>query len=145
MPKLKPEDELRNDWINVFNCIPDMQHERIENIARNGTPDYAYCLNGVNGWIEFKVHYGKLPGRCAHWTGPQRKWMRDRKESNTIFLLLRVQGYDVLLDTIYANMFEEFGVDYRGVFNYPVKYRSEDVKSLNIDLECLGKELQGVC
>tara|TARA_R100000656_G_scaffold37588_1_gene31713 strand:+ start:366 stop:803 length:438 start_codon:yes stop_codon:yes gene_type:complete len=145
MPKLKPEDELRNDWINVFNRIPNMQHERVENIARNGTADYAYCLNGVNGWIEFKVHYGKLPGRCSHWTGPQRKWMRDRGESNTVFLMLRVQGYDVLLDTTCANIFEKYGIENQEDSNYPVKYRSEEVKSLNINLNCLEEELLGLC
>ena len=86
MGRRKPEDQLCYDWGILFNRMENVQgHERIENSVKNGTPDYTYTIGGVNGWIEYKVITS--PKRSTtklnlrHWTGPQRKWLLDRRTS----------------------------------------------------------------
>lgn len=106
---MKQEAKQVQYWERVFNRIPGIAHERIENKVKSGTPDYAYCINGVNGWIEFKVADG-VPKRketalkLGHWSGLQRVWMQARHTCPTVFFFLRVGEYDYILNT--HTMFE---------------------------------------
>ena len=104
---LKPEDQLREDWIPVFNKVIGLSHHRVENKIGSGTPDYAFTTeNGTNGWIEFKCTKAPklmllrsvLPS-IKGWKGLQRNFMRDRAKSKSCFLLLRVGDTDYLMGT----------------------------------------------
>ena len=108
---MKPEAQQRSDWAPILNSVEGLVREPVENMIKSATPDEAYTLKGVNGWIEYKV--GEAPKnhkrpirKLSHWTGLQREWMRKRYLSPTIFLLLRIEDYDYILNTK-----EMFGIE----------------------------------
>jgi len=131
---MKPEAQQTKDWIKVFNLIPGVEgHERIENKIGNGTPDFAYCIEGVHGWIEFKVHpapkrsTGKI-GKIQHWKGMQREWMQKRYTSPTVFLVLRIGDRDYILNTHVMFSFEEMSLWELQQQAYSVAVNSEITK-----------------
>jgi len=146
--KLKPEDAMVKEWSKIFNLTPGMlAHERIENTAANGTPDYAYCIDGINGWIEFKVHakprdIEKRIAKVKHWKGLQREWMRARYSCPTVFLFLRVRDIDYIFNTNTMFTFEK--EQYTILMeDHPTKYDNTDLKG-NVDLFTLRNILRGV-
>ena len=143
---MKPETRQRMDWVPIFNLTPGMQaHERIENSVQNGTPDYTYTLDGINGWIEFKVHKPlkdplKKIGSLRHWSGLQREWMRARYLSPTVFLFLRVGAWDFILDT--RNMFNVEEMRYQDMLDSSIlkvdMSRKEDLNLLDLRRKLRG-------
>lgn len=149
MSILKPEDQQRLDWVKVFYRIPEMMFERVENKIGCGTPDMAYCINGINGWIEFKVQT-KGPASMhlknitvEHWLGLQREWMRQRYLSPTIFLFLRIGDLDFIFDVHTMFRFEEKTLGYL-IDNHKWIYRMEGQKWSPLMLEVLKQKLLGV-
>jgi hypothetical protein len=107
----KPEQKQYERWARLMHLLPgQVAYQRIENTVLSGTPDFAYTIDGVNGWIEFKVaHEPKkesTPVKLRHWSPVQRAWMTNRSESKTVFLVVRVGEYDFLLDYNEMILFE---------------------------------------
>jgi len=75
---------------------------RIENTCSRGTPDTAYSMDGVHGWIElkFEKEWPKREStklRLAHFTPEQKIFIRKHGTAGgRCFLFLRV-GSDFLL------------------------------------------------
>lgn len=148
---IKPEARLRRDWVKIFNMMPGMlAHERIENMADNGTPDYAYCVDGINGWVEFKVHkepkdHSKKVSKIRHWTSVQRAWMQKRYTSPTVLLILRMGDWDFILDTHNMFSFEERPYSY-WMLNHSWKINNKGGDVWNtMSLEGLRNKLKGQC
>lgn len=90
------EDKMVKKWSSILNQIPgQIAHGRIENPLMPGTPDYMYTLDGINGWIEFKICKTILKNNVIspikHWNTHQRRWFLDRTMSPTCFLAVRFQ------------------------------------------------------
>jgi hypothetical protein len=75
--------------------------KRIENILEDGTPDVAYTLRGVDGWLELKdldawpAREGTVV-RLDHYTAAQRLWHRQwRGVGGRCHVLARVRGHGV--------------------------------------------------
>jgi hypothetical protein len=105
------EKKLNQDLIKFFKK-ESILYERIENSVGVGTPDFAFFINGLNGFIECKYttdKKGKISLR--HWTKNQRTWFV-RRPSNVNFLLIRCGDLDYFLssyDYIYfQSTFKDF-------------------------------------
>lgn len=137
-----PERDMVSAWAKIFNRIPAMQHhERIENAVSNGTPDYAYCVSGVNGWIEFKCMSApkkettKL--KVDHWKPLQRDWMKKHMYSPNVFLFLRVGDWDFVFDTHSMFTFED--LEYRELlFSHKCKFKVDEVNKLLLNADILN-------
>ena len=132
-------------WTRIFNNIPGvMGHGRVENISDNFTPDYQYCIDGVNGWIEFKVY--KLGARRRvgkiKWSEGQRDWMRERAGCPAVFLIVEIGDYDFVFDIESMFTFEGNSYEYL-VRNHSLKIRHDQYPSKK-DLEKLRNKLKGV-
>jgi hypothetical protein len=116
MSNAQPEAELREDFINLTRRLTGFVCDRIENSVLSGTPDLTYTtLEGVTGFIELKVTPLKQNeilsvGDIHHWTGLQREFMRLRKNSKTMFMLLRMGPHDILLTTEIMFLFEKMPI-----------------------------------
>lgn len=94
-----------NLWSYVRrNLGPYGRLKRIENRIDKGTPDVAYTIKGVSGWIELK-HVPLAPARATttikipHLTMEQVLWLNDERDAGgRAWCLLQVERKYFLLD-----------------------------------------------
>lgn len=78
--------------------------ERIENRLNTGTPDVAYSMRGVHGWIELKFipeapKRSDKPLKIDHFTPDQRNWLEKHgKRGGRCFVLLQVGDEWLMFD-----------------------------------------------
>lgn len=92
------EKELNKDLIKFFKK-ENIAYERIENSVGVGTPDFAFFIHGLNGFIECKYVINK-GGKISltHWTKNQRLWFF-RRPTPINLLLIRCDNKDYFLSS----------------------------------------------
>tara|TARA_R110002012_G_scaffold320022_2_gene542141 strand:+ start:565 stop:1002 length:438 start_codon:yes stop_codon:yes gene_type:complete len=139
------ENKQSHRWTRIFNNILGvMGHGRVENIGGNFTPDYQYCIDGINGWIEFKVYKLGVRRRVGKikWSQGQRDWMKERIGCPSVFLIVEIGDYDFIFDIDSMFTFEGNSYEYL-VNNHDLKIRREVYPSKD-ELLKIGNKLKGV-
>lgn len=75
----------------ALHAPPALVYKRIENRVDLGTPDVAYCLLGVSGWVEEKLF--PTSGRCpGHLTQEQVMWGEEWSRAGGLWWLVGRRG-----------------------------------------------------
>lgn len=99
----KPEQKF---WRNIvrpkLGSIPGMEFDRIETgSTANNIPDVAYSYTGRHGWIELKacvIDPDTDTIDLSHFTGGQKRWLRDRGQTGgKCFLLVQADSQVFLI------------------------------------------------
>ena len=145
---MKPELQLINDFSKLLNRMPNCQgHGRIENSINTGTPDYYYTIDGIHGFIEFKV--ANLPKKTDktiklnHFTASQQEWFRVRLNSPTIFLICRVGEFDFIFDTSMIFQIDKIEINMLMAYNWKESFKNKTFWT-NQNLLLLSNKLKGL-
>lgn len=97
--------------------LPQDRCNRIENIVGTGMPDVNYCINGTEGWIEFKSPtepkrpLTSLMGSNHKLTIEQRNWhLLQSKAGGISFVLLCTDVRWILIQGRYADLVNDMTV-----------------------------------